>query len=109
MSLLKEQGLHRGRGRPPAGELRGGRPVRPDRGHPPGAPEPTHALKVAIDEAHRGEGGRRGPPVILFNLCGHGHFDLSAYERFLSARLEDYEYPAEKVEERSSPPKVRGR
>jgi tryptophan synthase beta chain len=36
--------------------------------------------------------------VILFNLCGHGHFDLSAYERYLSGALEDYEYPAEKVE-----------
>ena len=37
--------------------------------------------------------------VILFNLCGHGHFDLSAYERYLSGQLEDYEYPAEKVKE----------
>ena len=36
--------------------------------------------------------------VILFNLCGHGHFDLSAYERFLTGQLEDYEYPKEKVE-----------
>jgi tryptophan synthase beta chain len=41
------------------------------------APEPTHAIKVAIDEAMaaRAEGRSR---VILFNLCGHGHFDLSA-------------------------------
>jgi tryptophan synthase beta chain len=37
--------------------------------------------------------------VILFNLCGHGHFDLSAYERYLSGALEDYEYPTEKVAE----------
>ena len=36
--------------------------------------------------------------VILFNLCGHGHFDLSAYERYLSGALEDYEYPAERVQ-----------
>jgi tryptophan synthase beta chain len=36
--------------------------------------------------------------VILFNLCGHGHFDLTAYERYLDGSLEDYEYPAEKVE-----------
>ena len=35
--------------------------------------------------------------MILFNLSGHGHFDLTAYERFLDGRLEDYEYPAEKV------------
>ena len=48
---------------------------------------------------------RRSPPrrraklkVILFNLCGHGHFDLAAYERYLDGTLEDYEYPREKVE-----------
>jgi tryptophan synthase beta chain len=35
--------------------------------------------------------------VILFNLCGHGHFDLSAYERYLNGNLEDFEYPAERV------------
>jgi tryptophan synthase beta chain len=60
------------------------------------APEPTHALKVAIDEAldakERGE-----ERVILFNLCGHGHFDLSAYEKYLAGTLEDYEYPDEAV------------
>jgi tryptophan synthase beta chain len=61
------------------------------------APEPTHAIKVAIDEAiaAREAGEER---VILFNLCGHGHFDLSAYERYLDDSLEDYEYPAEQVE-----------
>ena len=60
------------------------------------APEPTHAIKVAIDEALAAkEAGEER--VILFNLCGHGHFDLSAYERYLQGTLEDYEYPAEKV------------
>jgi tryptophan synthase beta chain len=61
------------------------------------APEPTHAIKVAIDEAivAREAGEAR---VILFNLCGHGHFDLSAYERYLDGSLEDYEYPVERVE-----------
>jgi tryptophan synthase beta chain len=56
------------------------------------APEPTHALKVAIDEAldAKAAGEER---VILFNLCGHGHFDLSAYEQYLAGSLEDYEYP----------------
>jgi tryptophan synthase beta chain len=62
------------------------------------APEPTHAIKVAIDQALEAkEAGEER--VILFNLCGHGHFDLSAYERHLSGTLEDYEYPAEKVAE----------
>jgi tryptophan synthase beta chain len=36
--------------------------------------------------------------VILFNLCGHGHFDLSAYEKHNAGTLEDYEYPRERVE-----------
>jgi tryptophan synthase beta chain len=60
------------------------------------APESNHAIRVAIDEAIRcrEEGVGR---VILFNLSGHGHFDLSAYERFLAGRLEDHEYPAERV------------
>ena len=61
------------------------------------APEPAHAIRVAIDEALAArEAGES--PVILFNLCGHGHFDLSAYERYLTGDLEDYEYPREKVE-----------
>jgi tryptophan synthase beta chain len=62
------------------------------------APEPTHAIKAAIDEAlaAREAGEAR---VILFNLCGHGHFDLSAYELYLNGSLEDFEYPKERVEE----------
>src|SRR3954468_1106976 len=60
------------------------------------APEPTHAIKVAIDEAISArESGEE--KVILFNLCGHGHFDLSAYEKYLNGSLEDYEYPSAKV------------
>ncbi len=60
------------------------------------APEPTHAISVVIDEALKArEAGTS--PVILFNLCGHGHFDLSAYERYLSGSMQDYEFPAEKV------------
>jgi tryptophan synthase beta chain len=61
------------------------------------APEPTHAISVVIDEARkaREEGSS---PVIAFNLCGHGHFDLSSYERYLSGALEDYELPQERIE-----------
>jgi tryptophan synthase beta chain len=61
------------------------------------APEPTHAIKVAIDEALSAKEAGEAR-VILFNLCGHGHFDLSAYERYLNGSLEDFEYPAERVE-----------
>ncbi len=60
------------------------------------APESCHAIRAAIDEALRcrqtGE-----PQTILFNLSGHGHFDMSAYDRYLSGELEDYDYPSEAV------------
>ncbi|MDP8904943.1 MAG: TrpB-like pyridoxal phosphate-dependent enzyme [Chloroflexota bacterium] len=60
------------------------------------APESNHAIRVAIDEALAArEEGR--PRVILFNLSGHGHFDLAAYESFVAGRLEDYEFPAAEV------------
>ena len=61
------------------------------------APEPTHAIRVAIDEALAAKEAGEAR-VILFNLCGHGHFDLGAYERYLAGNLEDYEYPLERVE-----------
>ena len=61
------------------------------------APESTHAIRVAMDEALAAKASGEAR-VILFNLSGHGHFDLSSYERYLSGLLEDYEYPAERVE-----------
>ena len=62
------------------------------------APEPAHAIKVVIDEALKcKESGEK--KNILLALSGHGHFDLGAYEKYLSGELEDYEYPKEKVEE----------
>jgi len=62
------------------------------------APEAAHAIQATIDEAiaAREAGDRR---VILFNLSGHGHFDLGAYEQYLAGKLEDYAYPADKVRE----------
>ncbi len=60
------------------------------------APEPTHAIAAAVREARaaREAGEER---VILTALCGHGHFDLGAYEAFLSGSLVDFDYPAERV------------
>jgi len=56
------------------------------------APEPTHALATAVREARRcAETGEE--KVILTALCGHGHFDLAAYDTFLSGRLVDEEVP----------------
>ncbi|HEY2437254.1 MAG TPA: TrpB-like pyridoxal phosphate-dependent enzyme [Solirubrobacteraceae bacterium] len=55
------------------------------------APEPAHAIRAVIDEADaaREAGEQR---VILFGLCGHGHFDLSAYDAYLAGQLEDPEF-----------------
>jgi len=62
------------------------------------APEPAHAIRVVIDEALKcKESGEK--KTILLALSGHGHFDLGAYEQYLSGKLEDYEYPQAKVEE----------
>ncbi len=60
------------------------------------APETAHCVKAAIDEAIRCR--RTGEEkVILFANSGHGHFDLAAYDAYLSGRLVDYEYPEELV------------
>lgn len=62
------------------------------------APESAHAIRAAIDEALRAkEEGKE--KVILFNLSGHGYFDLQAYADYLSGKLMDYEYPEEKIKE----------
>jgi tryptophan synthase beta chain len=55
------------------------------------APEPAHAIRAVIEEADaaREAGEER---VILFGLCGHGHFDLSAYDAYLAGELEDPEF-----------------
>ncbi len=62
------------------------------------APESSHAIRAAIDEALRAkeEGKKR---VVLFNLSGHGHVDMAAYDAFFAGKLEDFEYPADKVRE----------
>ena len=62
------------------------------------APESAHAIRAAIDEAldAKKKGERR---VILFNLSGHGDYDMSAYQAYHSGQLEDYEYPEEAVKE----------
>jgi len=55
------------------------------------APESSHAIRVAIDEATAAKATGESK-VILVNLSGHGHFDLAAYEKYLNGSLEDYEY-----------------
>jgi len=59
-------------------------------------PEPSHAIRAAIDEALAAkEAGEER--VILFNLSGHGHFDLSAYDAYLAGELEDVEFSEEEM------------
>ncbi|HOT07442.1 MAG TPA: TrpB-like pyridoxal phosphate-dependent enzyme [Methanotrichaceae archaeon] len=62
------------------------------------APESSHAIKPAIDEAIacRKSGQSK---ALLINLSGHGHFDLSSYDAYFEGRLEDYEYPEELVKQ----------
>jgi tryptophan synthase beta chain len=60
------------------------------------APEANHAVKAVIDEAVR----CREEDVsqsILFNLCGHGHFDMQAYTDYFAGKLEDHEYSEDEV------------
>ena len=61
------------------------------------APESAHAIRRVIDEALEAKksGEKR---VILFNLSGHGNFDMSAYQSYLSGELVDYDYPRQAVE-----------
>ena len=62
------------------------------------APESNHAIRACIDEALRckqtGE-----PKTLFFNLSGHGHFDMASYDRYLSGKLEDFDYPKALVDE----------
>lgn len=62
------------------------------------APETSHAVKAAIDEAIkcRQTGEAKS---ILFNCSGHGHFDMSAYDAFYAGQLVDYEYPEQLIRE----------
>jgi tryptophan synthase beta chain len=61
------------------------------------APEPAHAIRVVFEEAEaaKQEGDER---VILFNLCGHGHFDMAAYSAYLAGELEDLEFSESEME-----------
>ncbi len=62
------------------------------------APEPTHALaatvRAAVEAKEAGE-----ERVILTALCGHGHLDMAAYDRYFSGEMNDYEYPESRVQD----------
>jgi len=62
------------------------------------APETNHAIRVTIDEALKCKETGEAKTILLAH-SGHGHFDMAAYDAYLSGKLEDYEYPEEKVKE----------
>ena len=62
------------------------------------APEPCHDVKVAIDEALKCKEAGESKNILIAH-SGHGHFDLAAYDEYLSGRMKDYEYPEDKVKE----------
>jgi tryptophan synthase beta chain len=62
------------------------------------APESSHAIRGAIDEVLQAkEEGK--VKTILFNLSGHGHVDMVAYDDYFAGKLDDFEYPAEAIKE----------
>ncbi len=61
------------------------------------APETAHAIRAAINEALQAK-EEGTPKTILFNLSGHGHFDMGSYDAFLSGKLQDYPLPEEEIE-----------
>ena len=95
VSHLKELGPDRGARLHADRGLRGGIEFARVEGILP-APEANHAVKAAMDEALRcnEEGVSQ---AILFNLCGHGHFDMQAYIDYFAGKLEDHEYSEDEV------------
>ncbi len=61
------------------------------------APESSHAIRVAINEALKAKEEGKSK-TILFNLSGHGHFDLTAYDSYLSGSMQDCDFSQEEVE-----------
>jgi tryptophan synthase beta chain len=97
VSLLKEQGTIEARAVHQRATFEAGVKFARTEGIVP-APESSHAIRAAIDEALAAkEAGEQR--VILFGLSGHGHFDLTAYERYMQGSLEDYELAESAIEE----------
>jgi tryptophan synthase beta chain len=90
VSLIQELGLIESRAYPQTACFEAGVQFARVEGILP-APEANHAVRGAIDEALRckEEGVSR---TILFNLCGHGHFDMQAYIDYMAGKLEDGAY-----------------
>jgi tryptophan synthase beta chain len=92
VSLLLDEGLIEARAYDQTGCFRAGIEFARSEGILP-APEANHAVKGAIEEALRCKAEGRAE-TILFNLCGHGHFDMQAYIDYGAGKLEDGAYDA---------------
>ena len=90
VSHLKELGLIEASAYPPTECFAAGVQFARSEGIVP-APEANHAVKGAIEEALRCKREGRAE-TILFNLCGHGHFDMSAYQKYFAGELRDETY-----------------
>lgn len=62
------------------------------------APESNHAIRAVIDEALRCKESAE-EKTLFFNLSGHGHFDMVAYDKYFTQQLEDYDYPQSAIDE----------
>lgn len=97
VSLLVSQGVIEARAIPQNEVFEGAIMFARTEGHLP-APETAHAVRVAIDEALKcKETGEE--KCIVIGYSGHGHFDLAAYENYLSGKLIDYELPQSEIDE----------
>ena len=90
MSLLKDQGIIEAQAVHQRRTFEAGVQFARTEGILP-APEPTHAISVVIDEALKAK-AEGVPRTILFNLSGHGHFDMQAYTDYFAGKLEDRDY-----------------
>ena len=62
------------------------------------APETAHAIRATIEEALKCKAAGKSA-CIVFNLSGHGHFDLTSYDKFLAGQLDDFELPQSEIEQ----------
>jgi tryptophan synthase beta chain len=96
LSLLVREGLMEARAYTQNGIFEAAVQFARTQGIVPG-PEPAHAIRAVVDEAVAArESGEE--KVILFNLSGHGHFDMTAYDDYLNGRLPEVEFREEDME-----------
>jgi tryptophan synthase beta chain len=95
VSLLKEEGIIEAEALQQTETFRRAVAFARAEGIIPG-PEPTHAVASAMMEAERAKMSGE-EKVIVFNLSGHGHFDMAAYQEYLDGTLTDFEYPSDRI------------